>query len=210
VDIAINADVYCVDGLCGRSICIILDPASKQVTHVGVQENGLCPHAWLVPTEYIKDSTPNRIQLDLSKKEIKNEMSPFIKTEFLESDLPYILYMTNMTWPHLIANLEMKTMEHENIPLDELAVHSGAVVEARDGVIGRLEDLVVNPDDKRVTQILIRTGRWYGHSRLAIPVSAIDHFEDDTIYLSLSKSETEAVPTQSQAAMSKDAVGPRG
>jgi uncharacterized protein YrrD len=193
MNITANAEVYCTDGFYGHSICIILNPATEQVTHVAVQKDKLFSRARLVPTTYIVNSTPDRIQLDLSKKEIESEMPPFVKTEFLESDLPDILYTTDLMWPHLIASLEMKTLQYENIPLDELAVHSGAVVEARDGVIGHLEDFIVNPDDKHVTQIVIRVGHWYAYSRLAIPVSAIDHFEKDTIHLSLSKRETKAL-----------------
>lgn len=193
MNITVEAEVYCTDGFYGHSICIILNPAREQVTHVAVQKDGLFPRAWLVPVTHVVDSTPDRIQLDLSKKEIETQMPPLVKTEFLESNLPSILYTTDLAWLHLIANLEMKTLEHENIPLDELAVHSGAVVEGRDGVIGHLEGFIVNPDDRHVTQIVIRTGRWHGHTRLVLPVSAIDHVEEDTIHLSLGKRETEAL-----------------
>jgi hypothetical protein len=159
------------------------------------QRNRLFSHTWLVPMSHIVDSTPNRIHLDLSKKDTESRLPPFIKTEFLESDLPDTLYTTDLMWPHLIANLEMKTLEHENIPLHELAVRGGAVVEAKDGVIGHLENFVVDPDDKHVTQIVIRAGRWLSHSRFAIPVSVIDHFDEDAIYLSLNKQEAQALTT---------------
>ena len=195
MNITVDTEVYCTDGFYGRSICIILNPATEQVTHVAVQQDGLFSHVRLVPATHVVDSHSDRIQLDLSKKDIERDMPPFIKTEFLTSDLPDTLYTTDLMWPHLIANLEMKTLEHENIPLHELAVHSGAVVEAKDGVIGYLEDFVVNPDDKHVTQIVIRTGRWFAHSRLAIPVSVIDHFDEDAIYLSMSKQEAQALTT---------------
>jgi hypothetical protein len=145
---------------------------------------------WLVSMSHIVTSTPDRIQLDVSKKELEKDMLPFIKTEFLESGLPDTLYTTDLMWPHLIANLEVQTIEHENIPLHELAVHSGAVVEAKDGRIGQLENFIVNPDDKHVTRIVVRTGHWFVHTRLAIPVSAIDHFEEDKIYLSMTRQET--------------------
>jgi uncharacterized protein YrrD len=193
MNITVNTEVYCTDGFYGHSICIVLNPATEQVTHVAVQQRGLFSHTWLVPISHVIDSTPDRIQLDLSKEEVESKLPPFIKTECLESDLPDTLYTTDLLWPHLIANLEMKTLEHENIPLHELAVHSGAVVEAKDGAIGHLENFIVNPDDKHVTEIVIRTGHWFAHSRLAIPVWAIDHFEKDKIYLLMSKQETKAL-----------------
>jgi uncharacterized protein YrrD len=193
MNIAVNAEVYCTDGFYGHATGVILNPATEQVTHIVVQKDGLFSRPWLVPVAHLVESTPHRVQLDLSTKAVETEMSPFVRTEFLASDLPDARYTTDLFWPHLIANLEMKTVQHENIPLDELAVHSGAVVEASDGVIGHLEDFIVNPDDKHVSQIVIRTGHWYGHARLIVPVSLIDHFDEDTIYLALSKNEAEAL-----------------
>ena len=193
MNITVDTEVYCTDGFYGRSVCVILNPTTEQVTHIVVQQDGLFSHAWLVPISHVIDSSSDRIQLDLNRKEIEGDMLPFTKTEFLTSDLPNTIYTTDLMWPHLIANLEMKTLEHENIPLDELAVRSGAVVEAKDGVIGHLENLVVDPENKHVTQIVIRAGHWLSHSRFAIPVSAIDHFDEDAIYLSLNKQETQTL-----------------
>lgn len=193
MNIAVDTKVYCTDGFYGRSACVILNPATEQVTHIAVQQEGLYSHTWLVPMSHVIDSSTDRIQLDLSKKQIEDDMLPFIKTEFLTSDLPDTIYTTDLIWPRLIANLEMKTLKHENISLDELAVRSGAIVEAQDGVIGHLENLVVDLENKHVTQIVIRAGHWLSHSRFAIPVSAIDHFDEDAIYLSLNKQETQAL-----------------
>jgi uncharacterized protein YrrD len=195
MNITVNAEVNCVDGFYGHLICIILNPTTDEVTHVAVRKDGLFSREWLVPVSHIVASTPERIQLDLSKRDLETRIPPFIKTEFLEADLPDTLYTTDLMWPHLISNLEMRTLEHENIPLHELAVHSGATVNARDGVIGRLEDFIIDPDDKHVTQIVIRAGHWHAHSRVAIPVSAIDHFDEYTIYLALDKQEVEALTT---------------
>lgn len=195
MNITVNADAYCTDGFYGHSICVILNPATEQVTHVAVQRSGLFSRTWLVPVTHIIESTPERIQFDLSKNDMENEMPPFIKTEFLESDLPDKLYTTDLMWPHLIANLELKALEHENIPLDELAVHSGAAVITIDGMIGNVEGFIVEPDHRNVTQLVIRAGHWFAHSRIAIPVLAIDHFEADAVYLSLSKQQTAALAT---------------
>ena len=204
MNITANAEVYCTDGFYGHVICIILNPTTEQITHVAVQQEGLFSHMWLVSMSHIVTGTPDRIQLDVSKMELEKDMPPFIKTEYLESGLPDILYTTDMMWPHLIANLEMQTIEHENIPLHELAVHSGAVVEAKNGRIGHLENFIVNPDDKHVSQIVVRTGHWFVHTRLAIPVSAIDHFEEDKIYLSMTKEETRALALRQEPHVVKD------
>ena len=39
MEIPINAEVSCADGVCGETICVIVDPIVEQITHVVVQEN---------------------------------------------------------------------------------------------------------------------------------------------------------------------------
>jgi uncharacterized protein YrrD len=191
--ISMDAEIACTDGHYGHLNSIILNPKTAQVTDLVVQRDGLFAHAWLVPVAHIVDSTPNRIRLDVGVKEIADEMLPFIRTEYLSPEVPDVLYTTDMVWPHLMANVEAKTVEHENVPHNELAVHGKAVVTAEDGMLGYLQDVIVDPQDWRITQIEIRTGHWYGHARLNVPISVIDHFGEDAITLSISKQEVEAL-----------------
>jgi uncharacterized protein YrrD len=193
MNITVNAEIVCTDGYYGHLNSVILNPAKPQVTHLVVQRDGLFSHAWLVPVAHIVDSTPDHIQLDLSAKEITDRMLPFIRTEFLAPDSPDVLYKTDLMWPHLIANLEMKTIEHENLPLNELAVHKEAVVEAKDGALGYLESIILNPRNHYIDQIVVRAGHWHGNARRVIPAVAIDRFGEDAIHLSISKHEAEAL-----------------
>jgi uncharacterized protein YrrD len=190
--ISMDAEIVCTDGHYGHLDSIVLNPETAQVTDLAVQRDGLFAHAWLVPVAHIVDSTPGHIQLDVSVKEIAEDMLPFIRTEYLSPDVPDVLYTTDMVWPHLMANVEAKTVEHENVPHNELAVHAKAVVTAEDGMLGYLQNVVVD-QDWRVSQIGIRAGHWYGHAQLAVPISVIDHFGEDAITLSISKQEVDAL-----------------
>jgi hypothetical protein len=44
MDIPLNAEVHCTDGVCGRSTYVIVNPVNEQVTHVVVREAWF-PHA---------------------------------------------------------------------------------------------------------------------------------------------------------------------
>jgi uncharacterized protein YrrD len=196
--ISMNAEIVCTDGHYGHLDSIILKPKTAQVTDLAVQKDGLFTHAWLVPVAHIVDSTLSHIRLDMSVKGIAEEMLPFIRTEYLSPDVPDVLYTTDMVWPHLMANVEAKTVEHENVPHNELAVHGKVVVTAEDGMLGYLQNVVVNPQDWHITQIGIRAGHWYGHARLNVPISVIDHFGEDAITLSISKQEVEGLTLTSE------------
>ena len=193
MNITVNAEVYCSDGFYGHVTRIIVNPATEAVTYVVVQQQGLFSHTWLVPIGHIIRSTSGRAELDLSTQAVKSQLRPFIKTEYLAPDLPDTLYTDGFVWQHLIANLELKTLEHENVPLHELALHQGSVVQATDGIIGHLQQIVMNDEDKHITQIVIRAGRWLAHSQFAVPVAAIDHFAPDAIFLAVNKQEAEAL-----------------
>jgi hypothetical protein len=38
MDLPLNVDVHCLDGRCGRSTYVIINPATDQVTHLVVRE----------------------------------------------------------------------------------------------------------------------------------------------------------------------------
>ena len=58
MDIPINAEVFCSDGLCGHTTCITVNPITQKITHVVVREKQ-SPHTErLVPEDFIlKPST---------------------------------------------------------------------------------------------------------------------------------------------------------
>ena len=55
VDVPVSARVECVDGSGGRSIGVIIDPVTWQVTHFVVQESGLSGIERLVPVGWVVD-----------------------------------------------------------------------------------------------------------------------------------------------------------
>ena len=62
-NIPLDANVECAAGLCGESICVIVDPDTVQVTHFVVKEKKR-PHTQrLVPVEEVTKTTSDLIRL---------------------------------------------------------------------------------------------------------------------------------------------------
>ena len=59
------------------------------------------------------------------------------------------------------------------VPLGEADVDRGDPVHALDGEIGRVQGLLVDPDDHRVTHVLLQEGHLWGRKKVSIPVSAV-------------------------------------
>ena len=85
------------------------------------------------------------------------------------------------------------TVTSDAVPEGEGEVARHDHVHASDGKIGELKGLVVDPDDHRVTHILLREGHLWGHKEVAIPVSAVAS-ADDGVWLNLTKKQVEALP----------------
>jgi len=194
MDIPINAKVSCSDGLFGQSTHVILMPTTEKITHV-VVVNGLYPDTgYMVPVNRIVESTPDQIQLSCTRAELF-KMPVFNQVEFLPTSMtasvnPY------MMWPAYYApNAVSFRVERDTIPVDELAIRRGAKVEATDGKIGRVDEFLVNPESDAITHLVMREGHLWGQKDVSIPVSQIDHYKENTVFLKLDKHAIEALPT---------------
>ena len=86
------------------------------------------------------------------------------------------------------------SVKEEQIPQGELSVYSGMHVQASDGKVGKLDELVLDPKSGDITHLQMREGHLWGKKDVAIPVSAVDFVDEDTIYLKLDKKAVMALP----------------
>jgi sporulation protein YlmC with PRC-barrel domain len=194
MDIPVNAEVRCADGACGRSTYVIINPTTKQVTHLVVEEGGLASTPRLVPVEFIAESTPHSIRLRCTKEELA-KMEPFLEVEYVQGAEPFFTYAAGeYMWPYGVPEAEMMFTEHKHVPQGELTMHRGARVEATDGHVGRVDEFLVDPQDEHITHLVLREGHLWGQKDVTIPASQIDHIEENTIYLKLDKHSIQALP----------------
>jgi sporulation protein YlmC with PRC-barrel domain len=196
MDIPVNAEVQCVDELAGHSSAVILNPASRRVTHIVVREKNFPHMQRLVPVDLVIDSTPHRIRLRCTEEELL-AMDPFLDAEFVAPAEPYAFYSMEeyRLWPFVLPDPEMGTVvEHENVPPGELAVHRGAHVEATDGHVGQVDEFLLDPANMHITHLVLREGHLWGQRDVTIPVSEIDRIKEDVVYLKLDKHSIEKLP----------------
>jgi sporulation protein YlmC with PRC-barrel domain len=202
INIPVGAGVECVDGVCGVSTQVIINPVKKKVTHLVVKQKEF-PHVErMVPVEWVTQTTSNLIQLECTKEKFGHQEA-FTETEYIKldpRDLPSaapipLMGGAYMYWPYSVPESERYiTVEHERVPPGELAVRRGAHVEATDGRVGQVDEFLVDPRDEHVTHLIMREGHLWGQKDVSIPLSAIGRIEEDTVYLKLSKDEVEALP----------------
>ena len=197
-DIPISAKVECSDGPSGKTTNVIVNPVTRKVPHIVVKDKGLPDNdTRLLPFSKISDATREQITLDCSKSEVAG-MPPFIEAHLMQesmsgkaspsraSDAYASQYVFNTTAYELV--------QVENIQAGELAICSGMHVAATDGKVGKLDELVLDPDSGDITHLLMRKGRLWGKRDVAVPASAVDYVEADTAHLNVDRAAVEAMP----------------
>ena len=195
--IPIDVKVECTDGEAGHTAAIIIDPAAKKVTHLVVKGKGDLVGEFLVPLEMIEQCTPYVILLRLSREKLAAE-SRFDRTiltdssgDLIGNDLLLYSGADNVN----LGAVSMPTyVQVEQAPGASVAVHIGAHVDAGDGRVGKVDELVINRDTGDLAYVIMRHGHLWHKEEICVPITDVDHIADDIIYLKLDKAGVEALP----------------
>ena len=205
MEIPLNAQVDCTDGVYGRSVYVLINPVINQVTHLVVKEDSSPNTEYIVPVDVVSETIADTIRLRCSKAELE-KMDPFIKTTFIEEKVPdnYLSYGSRYGygmgayyyWPYSGFKRTVNVpVVHRQIPQGELAVRRGTRVEATDGYVGHVDEFVVNPENGHITHLVMREGHLWGKKDVIIPLSAMGDTRKDTVFLKLDKHQVESLPT---------------
>jgi uncharacterized membrane protein len=198
-EIPIEARVECVDGLCGKSITVIVNPKTQTVTHLVIQDKSFLEgETRLVPIDQILETTPDLVRLRCTREELA-KMEPFVERHYDEEvwqNPAYWYAMDDYLDPYSAPMTPMYMFdEEEKIPEGEIAVRRGTLVEATDGHVGVVGELAVDPASEQVTHLILRQGHLWGKREISLPLSAIDRVEAGTVYLKLDKQAIEQLPS---------------
>ena len=69
----------------------------------------------------------------------------------------------------------------EITPVSELAICSRMHIAAIDGKAGRLDELFLDPESGDITHLRMRARHLWGRRDVAVPASAVDYVEADTV-----------------------------
>jgi PRC-barrel domain len=187
-EFAIGATASCADGLCGEVSRMIVDPATRSVTHLVIEPKHRREPGRLVPLDLV-DTTTGAIRLRCTLAEF-DKLEPAEETELLEGAGG--TGVGGMAAPMGISHAS-RTDVQDVVPLGETEVGRGEHVHALDGEIGQVEGFLVDPGDHRVTHVLLQEGHLWGRKEVAIPMSAVTRFENG-IRLNMTKKQIADLP----------------
>jgi sporulation protein YlmC with PRC-barrel domain len=215
-DFTIGSNVTCSDGVCGELKRVVVDPVARALTHLVVEPRHRRGTGHLVPVELV-DSTANEIRLRCTMSEFE-ALEDAEETHFLPGASGRWGYEQGemLSWPYYGLGMGMgglgiggdmgmggmgmagmgagpRAITSDRVPVGEVEVRRGEHVHAKDGTIGRVQGLVIDPSDHHVTHVLLDEGHLWGEKRVAIPISAVTGV-DDGVRLSLTKDEVRGLP----------------
>lgn len=195
-DIPLNAKVQCSDEACGKTSNVIINPVNHTVTHIVVEDKKLPKNSTrLVPVSMVASTTAKQITLSCSKADVA-AMQPFIVDHFVRETSSGKAYSSGDAYSsqYVYNDTGYDNVQAANMPKGGLEIYAGMHVEASDGKVGKLDELVLDPKSGEITHILMRKGHLFGKKDVAIAMSDIDFTDGDTIYLNLDKAAVKALP----------------
>jgi hypothetical protein len=204
----IGAQVACSDGACGQLSRIVVDPVGRALTHLVVDPKHRVGGR-LVPVSLV-ESAATEIRLRCTISEF-DALEAAEETRFLPESGEVggqFGYGASeaFAWPYYglgrgVGGLGVGEMAGapvpviiDRVPVEEVEVRRDEHVHASDGDIGRVQGLVVDPDDQHVTHVLLQEGHLWGKKDVAIPIGAVTEVSADGVRLDLSKDQVRDLP----------------
>jgi sporulation protein YlmC with PRC-barrel domain len=196
----IGAEASCPDGPCGEVSRVVVDPVARAVTHLVVEPTHRHGLGRLVPLDLV-DVVAGELRLRCTLAEF-NKLDLGEETQFRPGTGGWGAYGPGQVfaWPYynlggggLAGGSISQTIIYDAVPLGEVAVRRGEHVRATDGLIGRVQGLVIDPGRHQVTHVLLQEGHLWERRDVAIPISAVAGI-DSGIRLRIAKQEVQDLP----------------
>ena len=194
INIPLNADILCNDGAAGKSTSVVVNPVTRKVTHfVGMDSRGI---ERLIPIEKVEDSSADSITLSCSLADL-GALEKFIVERYITSERYSNVGVHGAQFsPYVVQKTEATTIkvEEEQLPEGTTSINRGATVEATDGQVGKVDELLISAESGEVTHLVLSTGQPLGRREIAIPVSAVRKVVGEEVHLKLDKQAIASLP----------------
>jgi sporulation protein YlmC with PRC-barrel domain len=201
----IGAGAKCTDGACGQVSRIIVNPVTREVTHLAVGPGHRPGPGRLVPADLV-DATTGQVRLGCTLAEFQ-ALRPAQETEAVPDLDPTGHGHPGVQKPLHLGGGEVwvppdargrpeapPQVAVDSVPSGAVDIHRELIACATDGEIGQVQGLVVEPGGRQVTHVLLQKGHLRGRKEVAIPISAVTKIGTLLIHLSLTKHQVKDLP----------------
>ncbi len=177
---------------------VVIDPDTKQVTHLVVKKGFLLSQDKVVPISLVMDANEETIKLYDFEGSF-DDLDDYIELHYVrtkssdtveeyEDNLPLLYYpptgVRGMGFVPIIGiSDEMETKAVKNTPSTTKSIKEGSSVLGLKGEhVGDVEEVIIEPTSDRVTHFVISKGIVFTDEKL-IPATWVHGFDDDQLKL---------------------------
>jgi sporulation protein YlmC with PRC-barrel domain len=196
-----DAKAHSADGKeVGHLDRVVIDPRSRQITHLVVQSGGILSEDRLIPIDVVR-SDGDQIYIDLPVERIE-ELPRFQIKEYLPVDASELgdlsarvppeaalyWYPTDLDTPPPFPPTLPVEIVVENVPPDKVALREGARVLTAGGKhAGHVERIIAHPSTHEVSHFVISKGLLL-KSRKLVPAAWVARVDEDEVHLAVGAS----------------------
>jgi sporulation protein YlmC with PRC-barrel domain len=203
----LGSRIDCTDGSFGKLVDVVVDPTARRVTHLVAERDGERWAARLVPIELAEPGgrAGGAVVLRATVEEVRR-LPPVHEVGYVRLDgfpvddpdwdvgieevLAIPLYPSYGFEPVPIDY----AARYDRVPKGEIEIRRASDVESADGDhLGEVDGFLVD-DAARITHVVLEQGRPWERREVAVPVGAVTRVGTDSVALSLTKDEVEALP----------------
>jgi hypothetical protein len=199
----IGTEMKCVDGKCGSSSRVVLDPSSWAVTHLVVEPRRRTGLGRFVPIDLLEASHGEiRVRCTLADFDRLDhaEVTIFLPASGgrAEYTAGQPLAVPFMGLADIIGNVP-QAVTLDRTPAGGMELWGGEPVHASDGSVGRVEGVIAAPANRLVTHVLVAGGHPWKHKHAVVPIDRITGI-DRSVHLRGTKQEASGPPPISPSA----------
>jgi len=204
----LGAPVRCAGETVGTLVDVVLDPATRRLTHLVVETNQGPVRA--VPFELLTPgSVPREVALSCTPEEL-HALEPIREFAYLRfdefpapdadtdvgvEDMQVLPTYDAAEFGGYTGELDSAVgVTYDRIPSGEAELRRSSAVVSSDGhEVGHLDGFLVHDGD--VTHVVLERGHLWGTRAVTIPVEAVETIQTDKVTVRLSKDEIGALPS---------------
>ena len=210
-----GANVSTYDGKnVGNVDRVVLNPKTKEVTHIVVHKGFLFNEDKLVPLSIVSSATEDKVTLRPDAVDL-DKLPPFEEVHYIPLDeseavsvaypvgwaSPFYMYqplagsLTSPDYaPSYAGQQPYRSETEQNIPEDTVALKEGArVISDDDQHVGNVERIFTHTGSDRATHFLVSAGLIFKDHKL-IPTSWIHDIQEGEVHLNINAGTLENLP----------------
>ncbi len=192
--LTIGADVSCTDGACGKLSRLVMDPRTRTVTHLVVNDRQF--QGRLAPLSLVDvNATTGQIRLRCTIAEFGKLGHAEVTAPLHDNDADPDSSQDQVQWHGTGWLAEPPSVTYDTLPAGEVGVRGGEPVHATDGNIGQIQGLVIDSGSHQVTHVLLQEGHVFGRKVVAIPTAAVTGADQNGIQLNITRQQVKDLPS---------------